>query len=507
MLKNYRLLFALFVLLIVILACANPLGGVAPAQPNVETVVAATFQALTAAAPEPLTATLPAEPSSLLPQSLYFLNNDSAGLPQVYRLEKDGKTMTQITFEPAKVDTYDVSLADGSVAYVSNNQMFMVDASGANRRKLLEGGTIDENNPFLTNLTNPVWSPNGQTIAYGYKGLNFYSVATGQSNRVLDNLIKELDGGFSIPEELYWPEKYSADGSKLVITLGYYEGASAAIYYPNGNALVRLNGDEGALICCGDTEWTADGSAFYSANASIGMFNPGLWRVDSASGATTTRLKGDQGNGTFIFARSPHLAPDGLLVSMQNGINPPLLQEKVGADRTVGMAIRMGCRKVGPGHVQTDIRGHLYLGHLHGKTTPRLEELQKTLDAVMETEISDNILGVLWSKLTYTCLGYYGSLADASLATTCTTEADRRAMADFFAEVVAVGEALGVRWIKLAEYYPGDFHPRNSADRRLAAINNFAKTWKPEDRKGPLRYVQKKIRTEVDFTLAYVVKE
>ncbi len=203
----------------------------------------------------------------------------------------------------------------------------------------------------------------------------------------------------------------------------------------------------------------------------------------------------------------PYLAPDGLLVSMQNGINPPLLQEKVGADRTLGMAIRMGCRKIGPGHVQTDIRGHLYLGHLHGKTTPRLEELHKTLNAVMETEISDNILGVLWSKLTYTCLGYYGSLADASLSTTCTTEADRRAMADFFTEIVAVGEALGVRWIKLAEYYPADFHPRNSADQRLAAVNAFAKTWKPEDRKGPLRYVQNKLRTEVDFTLAYVVKE
>ena len=42
----------------------------------------------------------------------------------------------------------------------------------------------------------------------------------------------------------------------------------------------------------------------------------------------------------------PHLADDGLLVSMQNGINPPLLQEKVGADRTIGMAIRMGCTQV-----------------------------------------------------------------------------------------------------------------------------------------------------------------
>jgi ketopantoate reductase len=125
----------------------------------------------------------------------------------------------------------------------------------------------------------------------------------------------------------------------------------------------------------------------------------------------------------------------------------------------------------------------------------------------METEISDNILGVLWSKLTYTCLGYFGSLADASLATSCADEKSRRTLADFFAEVVAVGEAKGVRWIKLAEYIRRIFTHAIAADKRLAAINDFAKTWKPDDRRGPFVYVQKKIRTEVDFTLGYVVKE
>lgn len=203
----------------------------------------------------------------------------------------------------------------------------------------------------------------------------------------------------------------------------------------------------------------------------------------------------------------PHLAGSGLLVSMQNGINPPLLQEKVGADRTVGMAIRMGSRKVAPGHLHTATRGHLYIGHLHGKTTPQLENLQQILNPVMETEISDNILGVLWSKLTYTCLGYYGSLADASLATSCADEASRRTLADFFAEVVAVGEALGVRWIRLTEYNPAVFHPRNSAEERLREVNEFAESWKPDDRKGPLRQIQKNIKTEVDFTLGYVVGE
>lgn len=203
----------------------------------------------------------------------------------------------------------------------------------------------------------------------------------------------------------------------------------------------------------------------------------------------------------------PHLVDNSVLVSMQNGINPPLLQEKVGADRTVGMAIRMGSRKVAPGHLYTATRGHLYIGHLHGKMTLQLENLQKTFNPVMETEISDNILGVLWSKLTYTCLGYFGSLADASLLTSCADQTSRRVLTDFFAEVVAVGTAVGARWIRLAEYNPPDFHPSIPFDKRLAAVNEFAKSWKLDDRKGPLRQIQQKIKTEVDFTLAYVVRE
>ncbi len=203
----------------------------------------------------------------------------------------------------------------------------------------------------------------------------------------------------------------------------------------------------------------------------------------------------------------PHLADRGLLVSMQNGINPPLLEQRVGPDRTLGVAIRMGCNRVAAGHVRTAIRGHLYVGHLHGKTTPQLENVHALLNSVIPSEISDNILGVLWSKLTYTCLGYFGSLADAPLATSCVDEKYRRMLVDFFAEVVATGQAAGARFIPLAEYHPLDFSPDNAFEKRLALINGMAKTWKLDDRKGPLRQIQRGVRTEVDFTLAHVVRE
>lgn len=208
-----------------------------------------------------------------------------------------------------------------------------------------------------------------------------------------------------------------------------------------------------------------------------------------------------------LEAVMPHLRDDGLLVSLQNGINPPLLEEKVGPDRTVGAAIRMGSRRMAPGHLYTATRGHLYVGHLHGRTTPQLRKLNEMLDSVIPSEISDNILGVLWSKLTYTCLGYFGSLADAGLATSCADENHRCLLVEFLGEVIAVGKAVDARFIALAEYNPPDLHPSKPFEDRLAVINKYAKLWKVEDRKGPLRQMQQGIVTEVDYTLAYVVRE
>jgi len=76
---------------------------------------------------------------------------------------------------------------------------------------------------------------------------------------------------------------------------------------------VRLTGEENAFICCGDQVWTADGSAFYSANPSMGMFSSGMWRVDAATGAVTTLLSGDAGGGMYNIPDEPLLAPDGQL--------------------------------------------------------------------------------------------------------------------------------------------------------------------------------------------------
>ena len=298
------IVIALFASLLI--SCAGP-ASTPQSTLDVDAIVAQTMAALTANAP----ASTPTP--SRLPRSLYFLNTDAAAHLQVFRLERDGETVTQVTAEPADVDSFDVNQNDGRVVYISNNQMILINADGSGRQLLLDGGVKDVNNPFLNSIQTAVWSPDGQTIAYGFGGLNFYAVATGISNRVLENQTRDIGNGMIFPDELYFPDRYSPDGTKLAITLGYYEGAGLAIYYPAGDSLVRLTGDEGALICCGQEVWTADGSTLYAANPQMGMFNSGMWRVDASSGQTTTLIPGDAGDGTFNFADNPLLAPDGWL--------------------------------------------------------------------------------------------------------------------------------------------------------------------------------------------------
>lgn len=314
--KKIYPLVAFLVLIATALACASPLGGNGqPSANQVATIVAGTLQALTPAstggetsAPTPIPAS-----EGILPHALYFTNNDSAGgIVQVFRLASDGKTIAQLTTEKTPVGSYDVSLADGSIAYVANNQLLLVNADGSGRRMLVDGGTIDPNDQFSTSLSNPVFSPDGQTIAYGYKGLNFYTVSTGVSNRVLAQ--QPNPSSPSLPGVTYSPKKYSPDGKKLLVStiIPNSDGSATGIYSVAGNVLLPMEGD-GMRVCCSEQAWTPDGSGLYTANATVGFFASGLWKIDTATGKSATLIPGDAGGGAYNLAAFPYLAPDGNL--------------------------------------------------------------------------------------------------------------------------------------------------------------------------------------------------
>jgi hypothetical protein len=319
--KNlFRVGLAVIILGMSALACGLPGGQNQPSpseealspDDQVATVVASTMQALTANSPNPQNS--PTEtPAGLLPHSLYFLNNDNAGIAQVFRLETDGKTIKQITAEPVNVGSYDVSLVDGSVAYVSNNQLLLINADSSGRRVLVDGGPVDPAYQFAEGINNPTFSPDGQTIAFGHQGVVLYAVSTGVSNRVLENLTGDISGGLG-PGEMYLPQRYSPDGTKILITIAIpnSDGISSGIYYPAADSLVPLSGGNGAAVCCGEQGWSSDSSALYVGIPFVGFFSSGLWRADASSGYMTTLLPTESG-GNYNLASEPYLAPDGQL--------------------------------------------------------------------------------------------------------------------------------------------------------------------------------------------------
>jgi hypothetical protein len=228
-------------------------------------------------------------------------------------MERDGVTKTQLTFEPTNVVDYDVSAADGSLVYAVDNHLVLANADGSNRRVLVQGNP----DPNIRAFYNPVFSPDGQTLAFAYGGLNLFSMSTGTSSLVLTDEMTDIGDGTILPVETYTPESYSPDGTKLLLALGHWEVApSHAIYYPATNTLIRHAEVTDYIYCCsfhGGPVWSTDSSSFFGvASVHDTAYKSGeLWRVDAASGTMTRMLKPE--NGILYLPKKPFLAPDGQL--------------------------------------------------------------------------------------------------------------------------------------------------------------------------------------------------
>lgn len=309
------LICAVTALALTMTACAAPVAAPAlPTIPPVETAVALTLQALPTTTPylsteEP--APQPTAAPNVLPRPLLFINKDAGGLWQIYRIGVDGQGLQQLTYEPLNVDAYDVSPVDGSLAYVTNNQLYLVDANGAGRRMLVDGGPVDDNNRWTNSLSAPVWAPNAKTLAYGHGGLSFLDLAGGAANKVLQNQV-DLSQGFPIVQEIYAPRAYSADGNKLLIDIGYYEGGTYGIYLPANNALVRFQREDGGIVCC-YAGWIPDGSGVYITSPSLGMVESGLYYADAATGNVSALLPGAASDATYNFAYGAQVGADNKL--------------------------------------------------------------------------------------------------------------------------------------------------------------------------------------------------
>lgn len=159
-------------------------------------------------------------------------------------------------------------------------------------------------------------------------------------------------------------------------------------------------------------------------------------------------------------ALAPFLAPDGYVLSAQNGLNELEIREVVGADRTLGCFLNFGADWLAPGVVQYSGRGTLVIGELDGAVTPRLEALHGLLlkfDG--NARITTEIWGYLWGKLIYGGLLFGTALTNESIADALEATRWRAVFLRLGREIARVAQAEGVALKGFDGFEPEAFTP------------------------------------------------
>ena len=107
------------------------------------------------------------------------------------------------------------------------------------------------------------------------------------------------------------------------------------------------------------------------------------------------------------------LSPNGFVVNSQNCMNDQITASIVGYERQVGCIMSsITVALWEPAHVTRGgapgrDRGHdvFRVGELHGRITPRVEEIAEMLSCIDGSRVTSNIWGERWSKLTTNSIG------------------------------------------------------------------------------------------------------
>jgi 2-dehydropantoate 2-reductase len=169
---------------------------------------------------------------------------------------------------------------------------------------------------------------------------------------------------------------------------------------------------------------------------------------------------------------APHLAPDGYVLSAQNGLNEIAIAAKVGADRTMGCFVNFGADWHGPGDILFGNRSAVVVGEIDGTTRPRTRELHALLQKFEPDAIlTDNIWGYLWGKLAYGAMLFATALTPDSMSANFADPRRAIVFDTLGREVMAVAAARNVTPVGFGGFDPGAYLPGGTAAKRAKVID------------------------------------
>jgi 2-dehydropantoate 2-reductase len=154
-------------------------------------------------------------------------------------------------------------------------------------------------------------------------------------------------------------------------------------------------------------------------------------------------------------AIKPHLAPDAVVLSLQNGVENADRLRALLAQEVIAAAVYVGVEMAGPGHVRHHGRGELVIARSKAS-----DDIARALIAAgVPTDISDNVRGALWVKLITNCAyNALSAITQLPYGRLVKGEGMTVVLRDLVDECVAVAKADGVT-------LPGDV---DAAVRKIA---------------------------------------
>jgi len=215
---------------------------------------------------------------------------------------------------------------------------------------------------------------------------------------------------------------------------------------------------------------------------------------------------------TAAYELIAFLKPSSIVVSLQNGICEDALGEILGRKRVMGCVVAWAANHFGPGTVRVTLNGEFVIGNIDQKPDDNLSLVQRMLNTVAPTRISENIIGELYSKLIInSCITSLGVIVGEDLGTMMANKKVRRLFLILLREAMAVADAL---MIKVAPVLGGklDYYRFLSGRgvvselKRHAVMRAMGLKYSGV-RSSTLRFVEQGRKTEVDYLNGYIVEK
>lgn len=169
---------------------------------------------------------------------------------------------------------------------------------------------------------------------------------------------------------------------------------------------------------------------------------------------------------------APHLAPDGFVLSAQNGLNEIEIAEAVGAERTMGCFVNFGADWHGPGRILYGNRGALVVGEIDGSVRDRTRAMH-ALAREFEPDaiLTDDVWAYLWGKMGYGAMLFATALNHDSMSENFADPARMPAWLALGREVAATALARGVTPRGFGGFEPMAFAPGRPDAEGIAVVN------------------------------------